>query len=81
MKQQSSGNTSGLPGATDQPLFGALFGQRARSNSKSELVMLIKPTILRGESGWQNDAADVEQRLRSYAPVAANEPARGGALH
>ena len=80
MKQQSSGNTSGLPGATDQPLLGALFGQRARSNSKSELVMLIKPTILRGESGWQNDAADVEQRLRSYAPVAAVEPARGGAL-
>ena len=80
MKQQSSGNNSGLPGASDVPLLGALFGQRARANSKSELVMLLKPTILRGDGGWQNDAADVEQRLRGYEPVAAVERGRAGAL-
>jgi len=70
MKQQQSSSASGLPGTTDTP-FGALFGQKNRSGSKSELVILLKPTIIRGERGWQADTADVQQRLDSYNPRAA----------
>jgi MSHA biogenesis protein MshL len=66
MKQQQSTNNSGLPGAVDSPVLGSVFGQRARASSKSELVMLLKPTIIRGESGWQSDMAEVQERLRGY---------------
>jgi len=65
MKQQQSSNASGLPGTTDSPL-GALFGQKNRSGSKSELVILLKPTIIRGERGWQSDVAEVQERLDGY---------------
>jgi MSHA biogenesis protein MshL len=70
MKQQQSANQSGLPGALDQPVVGSLFGQKSRAGSKSELVILLKPTIIRGERGWQPDAADVQERLGGYAAPA-----------
>ena len=76
MKQRESGDASGLPGTTGSSVLGTLFGQRARSSTKSELVMLLKPTIIRGESDWQRDVADVQQRLRSLEPVAAATSAR-----
>ncbi len=66
MKQQQANNQSGLPGAQDVPVAGTLFGQRDRSGSKSELVILLKPTIIRGPRGWQSDMADVSERLQGY---------------
>ena len=75
MKQQQTTENSGLPGTLDSPL-GAAVGQRSRSNLKSELVMLLKPTIIRGESGWQNDVAEVQERLRGYAPALPVAPAQ-----
>jgi MSHA biogenesis protein MshL len=76
MKQQQSGSASGLPGTTDTAL-GNVLGQRNRANMKSELVMLIKPTIIRGESGWQSDASDVDERLRPFEPVRSATDASG----
>ena len=70
MKQQQSTTNSGLPGTVDSPVLGSLFGLRSRSSSKSELVMLLKPTIIRGESGWQSDVAEVQERLRGYEAAA-----------
>jgi MSHA biogenesis protein MshL len=71
MKQQQSANSSGLPGAHEQPVVGGLFGQKSTSTQKSELVILLKPTIIHGSSGWQADAADVQERLQSYGAPGA----------
>lgn len=73
MKQQQSSNHSGLPGAVEQPVVGTLFGQKARSGTKSELVILLKPTIIRGERGWQSDVAEVQERLQSFATPQAKQ--------
>ncbi|HEX6708452.1 MAG TPA: secretin N-terminal domain-containing protein [Albitalea sp.] len=69
MKQQQSSTSSGLPGAVEQPVVGNLFGQKSRSGSKSELVILLKPTIIRGERGWQPDVAELQERLQTYGAV------------
>jgi len=74
MKQNESGDSSGLPGTTGSSVLGSLFGQRARSSTKSELVMLLKPTIIRGESDWERDAADLQQRMQNLEPVAVATP-------
>jgi MSHA biogenesis protein MshL len=71
MKQQQSSSSSGLPGASEQPVVGTLFGQKSHSSQKSELVILLKPTIIRGERGWQADAADVQERLQAYGAPGA----------
>ncbi len=65
MKQQQSTSASGLPGSTDYAL-GALVGTRSRSGVKSELVILLKPTIIRNERSWQADATDTQERLSKF---------------
>jgi len=71
MKQQQSSTSSGLPGAVEQPVVGGLFGQKARSSTKSELVILLKPTIIRNDHSWQADAAAVQERLQTYGAPGA----------
>jgi MSHA biogenesis protein MshL len=67
MKQRQSGDKSQLPGLGDTPVIGGLFGQRSNSYSKSELVILIKPTIIRGESSWEPDLLETQQRINGFS--------------
>jgi MSHA biogenesis protein MshL len=78
MKQQQSSDSSGLPGASSAPVVGTLFGQKNRSSTKSELVILLKPTIIRGSDSWQQDALETQDRLKSYDPRVVQN-SRGGA--
>lgn len=65
MKQEQSSDRSGLPGTTDSS-WGLLAGQRKSTMSKRELVILIKPTIIRDDKTWVRDLEQTNQRLRSY---------------
>jgi MSHA biogenesis protein MshL len=69
MRQRQSGDRSGLPGTIDSAA-GALLGQRSRSLSKSELVILIKPTIIHADNDWLPSMNETNQRLQEYAPPA-----------
>jgi len=53
MQIESSRSTSGLPGTSNVPFFSALFGNRANTGRKKELVVLIKPTIIRTQADWE----------------------------
>lgn len=70
MKQQQANAASGLPGTTDSVL-GTAVGMRSRSGHKSELVILLKPTIIRNERSWQADAADTQERLSQFQTTRA----------
>jgi len=70
MKQQQSSAASGLPGTTDS-MLGGLVGTKSRSGVKSELVILLKPTIIRNDRSWQADAADTQERLNKFDARAA----------
>ncbi len=53
MTQGATRDSNGVPGLSDVPVMGALFRQRSSSDSKHELVILIRPTIIeQDESGW-----------------------------
>lgn len=70
MRQSSTGDTSGLPGAQDVPVLGALFRNKARANNKRELVVLIKPTIVDGtnQGAWGKDMLDATRRIEMLDP-------------
>jgi MSHA biogenesis protein MshL len=53
MQMESSRQSSGLPGASSNALTGTLFNNRVHVGRKRELVVLIKPTIIRGPDDWQ----------------------------
>ena len=52
MQLESSRNASGIPGTTSMPGLGALFGNRANQGRKKEVIVLIKPTIIRSAADW-----------------------------
>ena len=74
MSQQQTNANSGLPGTTDSPVFGSIFGSRNQQLTKSELVILLKVTVIKGENAWQQQAQEIDDRvkaLRRPAPPAA----------
>ena len=75
MKQQQTSDSSGLPGAHTVPVVGTLFGQKNRTGLKSELVILLKSTIIRNDQSWQQDAMDTQERLQGFDP--RNQGQRG----
>ena len=71
MQVSASRSASGVPGSTSEanPL-GFLFGNRARAASKKEVVVLIKPTIIRSAQDWE------AQTARSRAALAEMDNSR-----
>ncbi len=53
MQLQSLRSASGLPGTTEIPVLNSLLGNRASTGRKKELVVLIKPSIIRSAQDWE----------------------------
>ena len=68
MSQEQAADESKVPGAGDIPFFGHFFKQTNRATRKREMVVLIKPTVIRGEGDWQQDMDALNQRLKDYDP-------------
>lgn len=71
MKETTSRNRSGVPGLSKLPVAGGLFRNRSEAVVKSELVILIKPTIILGGDDWKRDARATAQRLEEMDPGSA----------
>jgi len=69
MRQESASADSQVPGAGDVPGLGALFQQKNRRTTKSEIVILMKPTIVHSDRNWQQDLVDTRDRLRAMQPT------------
>jgi MSHA biogenesis protein MshL len=52
MKQEVRDEKTGVPVASDMPLVGGLFRQTQQVLSKRELVILLKPTVIRDDGHW-----------------------------
>jgi MSHA biogenesis protein MshL len=74
MRQETKSGGSQVPGLGDAPGIGGLFRQRAIENTKSELVILLKPTIVHSDRNWHQDVADTRDRIRALEPPAVKTP-------
>ena len=63
MQLQSQGTRSGLPGSTNVPVLSNLLGNQRNSGSKREIVVLIKPTIIRSREDWREQAREAKDRI------------------
>jgi len=68
MKQKQASDANGLPGSTASSSWGLLLGARNSVFQKSELVILIKPTIIRNDSSWKDDLIDTQGRVQQLDP-------------
>jgi MSHA biogenesis protein MshL len=63
MTESTNDNRSKVPGAGDIPGVGAMFSKGGQSSTKRELVILLKPTVVKDDSAWANDIAAAQGRI------------------
>ena len=71
MQVQSTRGASGVPGSTASSFLSSLLGNRASTARKKELVVLIKPTIIRSAQDWEQQNRQVRSALEDIEQVRA----------
>lgn len=61
---QRTKSNQGIPYLTDLPVVGALFGQRADSNNRTELMVMITPHIVRNAAEAAAASDEIRRRIR-----------------
>jgi MSHA biogenesis protein MshL len=64
MKQASQDSKSGVPLLADIPGLGTLFRNDAASRQKHELVILLKPTVIKQAADWAAGVDEARARLQ-----------------
>lgn len=78
MKEIEVRNRRQVPGLGDLPIVGAAFGNSQRATQKSELVILVKPTVITTPGDWKKDLVDTRDRIERYRrPDTANSSSSG----
>lgn len=70
MATEQGESRSQIPGLGDVPVLGGLVGNRTRAFSKRELVILIKPTVIKSERDWAEDISAMRGRMSGYSQPA-----------
>ncbi len=66
MQVQSQESRSGVPGAIKVPVLSNILGNEQETGSKREIVVLIKPTIIRSAEDWREQAREAKARIEEY---------------
>jgi general secretion pathway protein D len=73
VKTDKSTSRAGVPILMDIPWIGSLFTQRTDSKERHELVVLMRPTVLKTPEIAAQQAINEEQRLPGVSAAAAEE--------
>lgn len=57
---------SGLPLLSEIPVLGALFGTQARSSTRTELLVVITPRVVRSDIDIRDVGAELRERMKSF---------------
>jgi len=68
MKLSTTSGRSDVPGVSDVPLLGSLFRNTDQTTAKSELVILIKPTIVKDDASWDQNILDSQRHVSDLDP-------------
>jgi general secretion pathway protein D len=67
ISEDSNNGNTGVPFLKSIPLLGALFEQESKTNTKTELVILMTPKIVERSSQWQAILNQYERALTNIA--------------
>lgn len=74
MTESMQDSRSRVPGAGETPLVGGLFRKGGQQSVKRELVILLKPTIVKDDNAWQNDISGTRARIEQMQPQSLATP-------
>jgi len=65
MTESTVSSKSKVPGLGDVKGVGAAFRQNGSNTSKTELVILLKATVVQGQDSWSSDILSSQQRMEN----------------
>lgn len=68
-----SESSSGLPFLSRIPIIGSLFGSQGTTNMRSELVVLITPTVVSKITDLQEVSNELKKKFVGLAPLASDD--------
>ena len=68
MTSDKKATKAGTPVLSSLPLIGDMFGQRLETEVKSELVILVRATIIDNGHGWQDELKRIKRRIGGFSP-------------
>lgn len=79
IKDDKSDGSSGLPGLSEIPILGALFGTKTQSNTRRELIITITPRVVEDTSQAREVTAEFRKKLSGLRAMEQTAPAARGA--
>ena len=74
LQDEFTGNQEKVPGLGDVPLFGNLFKSESRSRKKTNLMIFLRPTVVRDAQATQQLSVDRYEQMRSGQMAAQPAP-------
>lgn len=68
IEDESSGGKSGVPGLYRAPIIGPLFGQTSRDARRTELVVVLTPRVIAGDSDIDAVTRDFRRKVKNLDP-------------
>ncbi len=69
IRQTDDTGSDGVPLLSRIPFFGALFGQQSKTVARSELVVLLTPTVIRNQAEAAELTLEYQKRLKGLEPL------------
>ena len=73
MRSASISDDAQIPGVGEIPVVGNLFRRTNRSISKRELIILLKPTVVKGNEAWSQNILESQRHIQriqdQYVPA------------
>jgi general secretion pathway protein D len=76
LQDEFSGNQDKVPGLGDVPLLGNLFKSESRARKKTNLMIFLRPVILRDANATQTLSLDRYDLMRGAQKAAQPEPSQ-----
>ena len=69
IRDETSHRADGLPGLSRIPVIGALFGRQTAGHGRSEVIVLLTPTIVRNPQEARSLTDEYSRRFRAMEPL------------
>ena len=73
MQNSTSNDDAGVPGVSEVPILGNFFKQKRKVNTRSELVILLRPIVVNANKTWSNYIKDSAGRMEQLKYVPEGE--------
>jgi general secretion pathway protein D len=81
ISEQQNGTHSGIPGLDQIPGIGDVFGNQDKSTARTELIIFIRPQIIRDGSDAHIVAEELRSKLRGDIAASATNNVKGSGVH